>query len=80
MAIVITDGPRADFVVPNAVSVTDPTHFDASMSTSSRSSIVSWQWDFGDNSRETATHQPGTYTVWRRLADALSGCKMAMAD
>ena len=77
-------GPEADFYVhPNILTIMDGT---VSLNDNSSGNIVSWQWDFGDNSPygsgEQLTHDYniiGTYLVTLIVTDA-NGCTDIAVD
>ncbi len=82
--ITVSEAPSAVFDAPEEGCVDTPITFDAGESTSADASIVSYQWDFGDNAAAegpTASHQykePGEYTVKLRIeTDSDQDCNTA---
>ena len=69
MIVTVVSAPEAKFTIPKVVALNADVQFDGSESSSEASEIVSWKWDFGDESSAEgakATHAyntPGKYSV-----------------
>jgi PKD repeat protein len=88
LTVTVVSGPVARFTGPDLASVGTPITFDASVSTSDRSPIVSYEWDFGDGTSsegEKVTHtyaKSGQYPVVLKIAtsDTALACRVATAQ
>ena len=87
LTVTVVESPVARFTSPDAVPVGQPITFDASASTSERSPIVSYEWDFGDGASskgEKVSHtyeKSGRYPVVLKVAtqDTALTCSVATA-
>lgn len=61
--ITVVNAPEAKFSYPKVVAVNAPVQFDGSESSSEGSEIVSWEWDFGDDTTGEGEKVSHTYSV-----------------
>ena len=77
--VTVISAPEAEFSYPKVVALSITVQFDASESSSEGSDIVSWEWDFGDETSgegEKVSHtysSPGKYAVKLTVKADLDG-------